>query len=906
MSPVGGSPVRRLFYYDLKLDHDPVLMSSARRRTISNNDRVDHNLVKQSIKNKPRARIILQRRAYGNLDELQLPSSISSRLPMVPRADRKLIFGVTAILLIIIYMRAAGMLTTTNTQLGDPITSGQPFPNTASLTPQGRIALQKLSLESVQAPPSQVTFVFSIQKHEARGTLSLISRLQRLDCQIHILVPLNQATELDYLLDTLLTTRNNLRIYPGAVDNVGAALGMLHHAKHVGTPWVWIMSGNHRGQLQDVEAWMDRIALKIPRVQVLTGIYGARITEFGVSCVSSTDRAQPVAFLVPPFLAPTSLLVGSEPGIVADTEANVWASLGERIARITNLGMGGVVVGSAYSSPGECKMSRMGGLRGALDVSKDLITTLRAQFRYPTTGGLQFAFLLPNLTSLKRIAPTICRVLQNGHELSITVQESSNTKRVGSSRQQYLNHGCHFHYTMNPDTGSGYDEDIIALGDNWCNPASSKDKILIVGGDINSLRYGLVPKRQICATAAIHLPDRDLESAEWLSMLTPEEWRAWDEPAIELAVITHDRPWSLRRLLNSVKQAHYFGDAVNMVINLEQTSDEETRQIAEEFTMGTTSGHVSVRHRIVYAGLMTAVVESWYPHGNHSYGVMLEDDVELSPLFYAWIKFCVLRYRYGAPAKDASQLYGISLYQPKVTELHTQGRRPFNARDMFAMANIEHPHTPYLSQVPCSWGAVYFPEHWREFKRYLSLRLSEHIIPATDIIVPNLRSNRWSRSWKKFFNEMVYLRGYVSLYPNYEYFVSLSTNHLEAGEHVPANIDKEKQSQYLLPLMREPEVAKHYPGTELGVKLLDLPLSNLPNWADLPVLDLWGDISSLEQLRRIGLERRVNMSVCQPDETQESALEYLCPPKNILRSTSSRKALDVSPNEDDDPDLMQG
>jgi hypothetical protein len=56
------------------------------------------------------------------------------------------------------------------------------------------------------------------------------------------------------------------------------------------------------------------------------------------------------------------------------------------------------------------------------------------------------------------------------------------------------------------------------------------------------------------------------------------------------------------------------------VINLEQTADSKTRRIAETFVMDMDGGHVAIRHRIVYAGLMAAVVESWHPHGNHSYG----------------------------------------------------------------------------------------------------------------------------------------------------------------------------------------------------------------------------------------------------------------------------------------------
>ncbi|KAH7335311.1 hypothetical protein B0J17DRAFT_669564 [Rhizoctonia solani] len=885
-------------------------MSSARRRTTSSNGHTHRHHPNQSGKVKPQ--IKLQRRIQGTLDAPQLPTSISPTLPITSHASRKLIFAVIATcLLTIIYLlfRMTERITIIpDRQLEDltPSSRQLELPNIATLTPYGRVALQELSLKSTHSLPSKLTFVFAVLKQTARGTLPLISRLQLLDTQVHILVPEDQATDLDYLLNTLLPSRNGIRVYPGTIDNAGTALDVLHHAKRVETPWVWVMSDNHGSDLQDLETWIDKMALRIPRIQVPIGLHGARLTEFGTSCVSPTNRAEPAAFLVPPFLAPTHLLVEAESGIVPDTQANVWASLGERIARITNLGMGGVVVSTAYSYPGQCGTSRMVGSQDFLKVSKDMATTLLDRFRSPTTEKLHFAFLLPSLTSLERIASTVCRVLQNGHELTIMVQGLGDMSGVGSNRQQYLNHGCHFHYIVSPDTGDAYDRDILALASSWCGPNSLKDKVLIFGGGGNGPRYNLLLKGRVCATTAIYLRDNDLESSEWLSMLTPEEWRAWDKPMIELAVITHDRPWSLQRLLDSVKQAHYFGDTVNMVINLEQTADQETRRIAEEFTMESIDSHVSVRHRIVYAGLMTAVVESWYPHGNHSYGVMLEDDVELSPLFYAWIKFCVLRYRYGTPLKDTSPLYGISLYQPKVTELHMQGRRPFNARDLFAKANIEHPHTPYLSQVPCSWGAVYFPEHWREFQQYLSLRLSEHVMPATDIVVPNLRSNRWSRSWKRFFNEMVYLRGYVSLYPNYGFFVSLSTNHLEVGEHVPANINQEKQRQYFLPLMQEPEIANRRPGTELGVKLLDLPLSNLPKWGDLPVLDLWGDISNLERLRSVGLERRVNMSVCQPDETQPSALEYLCPSKEVLHPWASQKTVYDSSTEDDDPDLMQG
>lgn len=226
-------------------------------------------------------------------------------------------------------------------------------------------------------------------------------------------------------------------------------------------------------------------------------------------------------------------------------------------------------------------------------------------------------------------------------------------------------------------------------------------------------------------------------------------------------VITNNRPVSLERLLDSLKSTHYFGDTVQISISMEQTADPTTHRMIRNLDWK--HGPVHVRHRIMLGGLMPAIVESWYPSTDHTYGVFLEDDVEVSPLFYAWLKFSLLQYRYTASGRALSKrLFGISLYQPKNVELRPEGRMPFDAHNLFSDLSLPY-NSPYLSQVPCSWGAAYFPEAWREFHQYLSLRLSEHSIDISTTIVPDVRSNRWPRSWKKYFIEMVYLRGYLML-----------------------------------------------------------------------------------------------------------------------------------------------
>ena len=241
--------------------------------------------------------------------------------------------------------------------------------------------------------------------------------------------------------------------------------------------------------------------------------------------------------------------------------------------------------------------------------------------------------------------------------------------------------------------------------------------------------------------------------------------------------------------------------------------------------------------------------------------------------------------RYGRPGDISKQLFGISLYQQKILELRPEGRHRFNARTVFASAFLSHPNTPYLSQIPCSWGAIYFPEHWREFHDYLSVRLSgsSSRLPVDGIVAPGVRSNKWSRSWKKYFIELAFLRGYVMLYPNYRDYASFSTNHLEVGSHVKEMTPEAfelKRKLYQLPLLppttvtmtRSPDddqellesggsVPQSWPGF-VDTGLLDLPRERMPSWTDLPVLDLLGLLTTGNVIQERGLARSRELFRC--------------------------------------------
>jgi hypothetical protein len=278
-------------------------------------------------------------------------------------------------------------------------------------------------------------------------------------------------------------------------------------------------------------------------------------------------------------------------------------------------------------------------------------------------------------------------------------------------------------------------------------------------------------------------------------------------------------------------------------------------------------------------------VESWYPSNNHSYGVLLEDDVEVSPLFYSWLKISILYYRYGPDSvrERSKRLFGISLYQPKNIELRPEGRKRFDTHQIFQDLGV--PATmPYLSQIPCSWGAAYFPEHWREFHQFLSLRLAESALDITDYIVPDIRSNRWPKSWKRYIIELVYLRGYSMLYPNYEGFRSLSTNHLELGTHVKDDAAAQRRREaFKVPLLGEDDSV-----------LEGMPHDTLPPWTTMPVIDFWGSIVTEAEIVARAQATREELALCEvdregsggawslSDELSFDAGDLLCPREDNL------------------------
>jgi hypothetical protein len=321
----------------------------------------------------------------------------------------------------------------------------------------------------------------------------------------------------------------------------------------------------------------------------------------------------------------------------------------------------------------------------------------------------------------------------------------------------------------------------------------------------------------------------------------------------------HKKAQQVKRMLSSVKSANYLGDTVDLSILMNEKTDSLTSKFVNNLQW--TVGEKSIRHRISGAHPMQIFAEAWYPSSDHEYAIMLDDRIELSNQFYIWIKYNLLKYRYsGISTIPNNSLFGISLYSPRIIDTDPTGRQ---------LLYPPHDDYPYLMQVPSSSGALYFPEHWREFHDYITARLTDQSIVKRgsgnrhlfkDSLLTVSRSNRWINSWRKYFDEMIYMRGYVMLYPPSQ--SSYSTLYI-----TNPNLNQKKKEAYTS-----------------AEKLYQVPLTqskkirSLPEYEQLSVLDLHGKLSNQSLLVEKGHALQRKFSSCEPRlHHNHDPSDMLCP-----------------------------
>ncbi len=247
------------------------------------------------------------------------------------------------------------------------------------------------------------------------------------------------------------------------------------------------------------------------------------------------------------------------------------------------------------------------------------------------------------------------------------------------------------------------------------------------------------------------------------------------KPAIVIPAFRRER--SLSRLLQTVNNAHFPADDINLIISIDQGATEEVKQTARSFNFK--YGRVQVIEHPEKLGLKDHIMRCADYALEYESVVVLEEDLIVSPAFYTFAQKALGYY------ENEPSVAGISLY----------GQR-FNESAQLPFEPLQTEYSVYFMKLVCSWGQAWTKKQWQEFKKWYS-KTDPSIIEQSGNLPDNI--NEWSHcSWKKFFNAYIQESEKYFVYP----YSSFSTHcGDEEGEHI-----KEAGNLFQVPLSgRDPK-----------------------------------------------------------------------------------------------------
>jgi len=235
---------------------------------------------------------------------------------------------------------------------------------------------------------------------------------------------------------------------------------------------------------------------------------------------------------------------------------------------------------------------------------------------------------------------------------------------------------------------------------------------------------------------------------------------------LQIHVLGKDRAASLQRLLRSLAQADYAGDAVDVHIHIDHSSaNAESVAVARAFAMP--AGNVSCSVARAPRGLRDAWLQAWDPREGER-AVILEDDIELSPRWYVWLTRAWLAY--GARA----DLAGVSLQ-----------RQTLVPRSPHRQHEIVNGHAPFLYALV---GSIGFSPHWAQWRAFRAWMASVDA-ETVDVSTPGLVTSEWfdrldrRQMWTQYFVWFCRQRGLYTLYVNLPGGETLAAHMRAKGEH---------------------------------------------------------------------------------------------------------------------------
>ncbi len=240
---------------------------------------------------------------------------------------------------------------------------------------------------------------------------------------------------------------------------------------------------------------------------------------------------------------------------------------------------------------------------------------------------------------------------------------------------------------------------------------------------------------------------------------------------LKIIVLTMNRVHTLQTLLQSLTRTDFSGDDVDLHICFDFHPDQqEAKDFAQSFNFKHGRKKISVSPEA--RGLATSWFEAWIPRNDYSRAIILEDDIELSPDWYKFLKRLWLAYG------EVEDLAGISLQRQTLIPYVPSPERHFE---------IENAHRPFMYPLVGSIAFSPHPKVWRRFLTWINSNDSS----SHDVTTPGLITSDWWNSldkkhmWTQHFIYYCVILEYYTLYVNLHGGRTAAAHLRAKGVHFP-------------------------------------------------------------------------------------------------------------------------
>ncbi|KAK7294526.1 hypothetical protein RJT34_17415 [Clitoria ternatea] len=250
-----------------------------------------------------------------------------------------------------------------------------------------------------------------------------------------------------------------------------------------------------------------------------------------------------------------------------------------------------------------------------------------------------------------------------------------------------------------------------------------------------------------------------------------------------IKVLAFNRLDSLSRCLRSLVAADYLGDRVHLHIYIDHFPLDnhassfvdqklsESRRILE-FVDGFdwNFGEKVVHFRTGNVGLQAQWLEAWWPSSDHEFAFVVEDDLEVSSLYYEFVKTLIQNFYYNASNRSPS-IYGVSLQRARFVP-GKHGNK----------LQLDDQTRLFLYQLVGTWGQILFPKPWKEFRLWYDKNKAKGNKPYLEgMVTTGWYKKMGERIWTPWFIKFIQSHGYFNIYTNLLHERALSVSHRDAG-----------------------------------------------------------------------------------------------------------------------------